>query len=251
MDIAVIVVMVLVKETATLMKTTNLGRANPQTTDSANDSDPSFVPVAVQYRRLPSDLTSSQSTSSASEPPLSISHRKAHSKAKPTYIWKKYPFSLQIVHFWALLKILIFNMFRSLNYSLNSSHIRWLQWSVSLSKVLKGHQSTPQITGENHWSRVYQLIGVIRLDSQRDNWAKEKRIDQIANVMPRDRFESTMPRIHFANNMGNENERLTKIWKISQWRETQCFRLTPSLEYSFVDGMIFFFREHSARSSNM
>ena len=50
-------------------------------------------------------------------------------------------------------------------------------------------------------------MGVIRLDSQRYYWAEETRIDQIASVMPRDRFESFLSIIHFVNNMEKEKEK--------------------------------------------
>ncbi|KAK3740579.1 hypothetical protein RRG08_003356 [Elysia crispata] len=84
-------------------------------------------------------------------------------------------------------------------------------------------------------------MGVIRLDSQRDYWAEETRIDQIASVIPRDRFESILSSIHFVNNMEKEKERTGKIWKISPWLDrlrTQCLSATPPTEYSSVDEMI-------------
>ena len=59
--------------------------------DSADDSNQSFVPVVVQYRRPSPDVTSSQSTSttsSASKPQSSTSRGKAK-VPKPTYNWKK------------------------------------------------------------------------------------------------------------------------------------------------------------------
>ncbi|KAK3701965.1 hypothetical protein RRG08_017855 [Elysia crispata] len=215
--------------------------------DSADDSNQSFVPVAVQYCRPPPDATSSQSTSttsSASKPQSSTSRGKAK-VPKPTYNWKKCPSQppdctflgpSEDIDFQDVSPLELFSKFitdEMVAMVVEQTNLYSCQKSGKVINV--NHKELKQTIG------IYLLMGVIRLDSQRDYWAEETRIDQIASVMPRDRFESILSSIHFVNNMEKEKERTGKIWKISPWLDrlrTQCLSATPPTEYSSVDEMI-------------
>ena len=128
----VILVMMLMKMTATEMKTTSLDRTNPQTTRivlttairvlfqllcsiAAHPRMPLLVNL-LQLLHLPQSRNH----------PLLVERLKflnQHITGRSVLS------SLQIAHFWALLKTLISKMFRPWNFSPNSSQMRWLQWS--------------------------------------------------------------------------------------------------------------------------
>ncbi|KAK3749356.1 hypothetical protein RRG08_056235 [Elysia crispata] len=151
--------------------------------DSADDSNQSFVPVAVQYRCPPPDATSSQSTSttsSASKPQSSTSRGKAK-VPKPTYNWKKCPFQppdctflgpSEDIDFQDVSPLELFSKFitdEMVAMVVEQTNLYSCQKSGKVIYV--NHKELKQTIG------IYLLMGVIRLDSQRDYWAEETRID--------------------------------------------------------------------------
>uniref|UniRef100_A0A3Q2EIN5 PiggyBac transposable element-derived protein domain-containing protein n=1 Tax=Cyprinodon variegatus TaxID=28743 RepID=A0A3Q2EIN5_CYPVA len=92
---------------------------------------------------------------------------------------------------------------------------------------------------------MYLKMSLVQMAGTRMYWETETRDSPIADVMPRNRFQSLLTSLHFVNNMTvSETENKDKLRKLRPWldsfRET-CLQVVPE-EHNSVDEMMIPFK---------
>ncbi|KAJ3582777.1 hypothetical protein NHX12_000252 [Muraenolepis orangiensis] len=101
---------------------------------------------------------------------------------------------------------------------------------------------------------MYLKMGLVQMAGTRMYWETETRYSPVADVMPRNRFQSLLTSLHFVNNMTvSETEKKDKLWKLRLWLDSfreKCLQVVPE-EHNSVDEMMILSRGNSAASSNI
>ncbi|KAJ3582520.1 hypothetical protein NHX12_000523 [Muraenolepis orangiensis] len=92
---------------------------------------------------------------------------------------------------------------------------------------------------------MYLKMGLVQMAGTRMYWETETRYSPVADVMPRNRFQSLLTSLHFVNNMTvSETEKKDKLWKLRLWLDSfreKCLQVVPE-EHNSVDEMMIPFK---------
>ncbi|XP_038136316.1 piggyBac transposable element-derived protein 3-like [Cyprinodon tularosa] len=92
---------------------------------------------------------------------------------------------------------------------------------------------------------MYLRMGLVQMSGSRMYWETDTRHPPIADVMPRNRFQSLLTKLHFVNNLTvSEIEKRDKLWKLRPWLESfreKCLQVVPE-EHNSVDEMMIPFK---------
>ncbi|XP_062297798.1 piggyBac transposable element-derived protein 3-like [Scomber scombrus] len=92
---------------------------------------------------------------------------------------------------------------------------------------------------------MYLKMGLVQMAGTRMYWETEARYSPVADVMPRNRFQSLLKSLHFVNNMTvSETEKKDKLWKLRLWLDSfreKCLQVVPE-EHNSVDEMMIPFK---------
>ncbi|XP_038153120.1 piggyBac transposable element-derived protein 3-like isoform X1 [Cyprinodon tularosa] len=92
---------------------------------------------------------------------------------------------------------------------------------------------------------MYLRMGLAQMSGSRMYWETDTRCPLIADVMPRNRFQSLLTKLHFVNNLtASEIEKKDKLWKLRPWLESfreNCLQVVPE-EHNSVDEMLIPFK---------
>lgn len=92
---------------------------------------------------------------------------------------------------------------------------------------------------------MYLKMGLVQMAGTRMYWETETRHSPVADVMPRNRFQSLLTSLHFVNNMAvSETEKKDKLWKLRPWLDSfreKCLQVIPE-EHNSVDEMMIPFK---------
>ena len=95
---------------------------------------------------------------------------------------------------------------------------------------------------------LYFRMGVVQIPHVRGYWESDTRYPPVADVMPRNRFETLMRHLHIVNNCEvSEDEKKSRLWKINPWISlfrNNCLKVAPE-ECHAVDEMMIPFRGRS------
>ena len=87
---------------------------------------------------------------------------------------------------------------------------------------------------------MYLKMGLVQMAGTRMYWETETRYSPVADVMPRNRFQSLLTSLHFVNNMTvSETQKKDKLWKLRPWLDSfreKCLQVVPE-EHNSVDEM--------------
>ena len=90
---------------------------------------------------------------------------------------------------------------------------------------------------------IYLKMGLVQMAGSRMYWETETRYPPVADVMPRNRFQTMLTSLHLVNNLTvSETEKKDKLWKIRPWLDSfreKCLQVVPE-EHNSVDEMIQF-----------
>ncbi|KAK0151520.1 Valine--tRNA ligase [Merluccius polli] len=93
---------------------------------------------------------------------------------------------------------------------------------------------------------MYLKMGLVQMAGTRMYWETETRYSPVADVMPRNRFQSLLTSLHFVNNMTvSETEKKDKLWKLRPWLDSfreKCLQVVPE-EHNSVDEMMIPFKD--------
>ncbi|KAF1385313.1 hypothetical protein PFLUV_G00106440 [Perca fluviatilis] len=88
---------------------------------------------------------------------------------------------------------------------------------------------------------MYLKMGLVQMAGSRMYWETETRYSPVADVMPRNRFQSLLTSLHFVNNMTvSEAEKRDNLWKLRPWLDSfreRCLQVVPE-EHNSVDEMM-------------
>ncbi|KAJ3581419.1 hypothetical protein NHX12_016664, partial [Muraenolepis orangiensis] len=97
---------------------------------------------------------------------------------------------------------------------------------------------------------MYLKMGLVQMAGTRMYWETETRYSPVADVMPRNRFQSLLTSLHFVNNMTvSETEKKDKLWKLRLWLDSfreKCLQVVPE-EHNSVDEMMIPFKGKFSR----
>uniref|UniRef100_A0A3Q2TYY1 PiggyBac transposable element-derived protein domain-containing protein n=1 Tax=Fundulus heteroclitus TaxID=8078 RepID=A0A3Q2TYY1_FUNHE len=95
---------------------------------------------------------------------------------------------------------------------------------------------------------MYLRMGLVQMSGSRMYWETDTRHPPIADVMPRNRFQSPLTKLHFVNNFTvseiEKRDKLWKLWKLRPWLESfreKCLQVVPE-EHNSVDEMMIPFK---------
>lgn len=74
-------------------------------------------------------------------------------------------------------------------------------------------------------------MGLVQMAGKRMYWETDTRHAPVADVMPRNRFQSLLTSLHFVNNLTvSDTEKRDKLWKIRPWLNSfreMCLQVVP------------------------
>ncbi|KAJ8342784.1 hypothetical protein SKAU_G00327120 [Synaphobranchus kaupii] len=92
---------------------------------------------------------------------------------------------------------------------------------------------------------MYLRMGIVQMPGVRVYRETDTRYSPVADVMPRNRFQSLLSTIHFANNLTvSDEQKKDKLWKIRPWLDAfreNCLQIVPE-EHNSVDEMMIPFK---------
>uniref|UniRef100_A0A3B4WCQ9 PiggyBac transposable element-derived protein 3-like n=1 Tax=Seriola lalandi dorsalis TaxID=1841481 RepID=A0A3B4WCQ9_SERLL len=92
---------------------------------------------------------------------------------------------------------------------------------------------------------MYLRMGLCQLPGNRTYWENNTRCAMVADNMSRNRFQTLLASLHFADNTDSSNRQEgDKCWKIRPWLDMfrkQCLEITPE-EYNSIDEQMVSFR---------
>ena len=92
---------------------------------------------------------------------------------------------------------------------------------------------------------MYLTMGLVQINGCRMYWEGRTRYPPVADVMPRNRFQSLMTSLHVVDNLAvPEIEKKDKLWKIRPWLTSfreKCLQVVPE-EHNSVDEMMIPFK---------